>query len=161
MKQESAVLAGMSTAQMPTGGAPSGGSAVPNSFDASGSAAKPQSNDPNRQGETPNPQVLGIEMPLMDPSTDTVKYNGGIFDVGNNAAVRTRFEKYLQQVPDNSDESKRYRALIKDMLKQTQRAGRDKNYAVGGDVLIKVGGYTRPLSTRGMEISPEHWRVPL
>ena len=145
MKQESAVLilalvmAGMSTAQMPTGGAPSGGSAVPNSFDASGSAAKPQSNDPNRQGETPNPQVLGIEMPLMDPSTDTVKYNGGIFDVGNNAAVRTRFEEYLQQVPDNSDESKRYRALIKDMLKQTQRAGRDKNYAVGGDVLIKVG----------------------
>ena len=146
MKRESAALilalamTGMSTAQMPTGGAPSGGTpAMPNSFDASGSAAKPQSNDPAHQGETPNPQLLGVEMPLMDPSTDTVKYNGGIFDVGNNAAVRARFEKYLQQVPDDSSESKRYRALIKDMLKQTQRAGRDKNYAVGGDVLIKVG----------------------
>lgn len=133
-------MTSMSTAQMPTGGAPSGGApAMPNSFDASGSAAKPQSNDPAHQGETPNPQLLGMEIPLLDPSTNTVKYNGGIFDVGNNEAVRTRFEKYLQQVPDDTAESKRYRALFEEMLRLTRKSGRDKDYAVGGKTLIKVG----------------------
>ena len=148
MKREEAIvmmsllMAGACSAQMPGGAAnpPTPGvQALPSSFDASGSSAKKTSNDPAHQGETPNPQLLGIEMPLLDPSTDTVKYNGGMFDVGNNAAVRARFEKYLEQVPDNTAESKRYRALMRDMLKQTQRAGRDRNYAVGGDVLIKVG----------------------
>ncbi len=136
-----------SEAQMPVssgGGAPApqpsgGGSALPSSFDASGSAAKPQQNDPTRQGETPPPQLLGMEMPLMDPSTDTVSYNGGVFDVGNNAAVRARFEKYLQQLPDDSAESKRYRKLINDILKETQRGGRDSRYVIGSETLIRVG----------------------
>ncbi len=134
------VTAGTGGAQMPTGGGGNAGNVVvPSSFDASGSSVKPSSNDPAQQGETPNPQLLGMEIPLMDPSTDTVKYNGGHFDVGNNAAVRARFEKFLQQVPDDTDESKRYRALIQDMLKRTRLPSRDRNYAVGGNVLIEVG----------------------
>ena len=64
--------------------------------------------DPN-SGETPNPQILGMEIPLLDPASDTVSYNGAKFDVGNNALVRARFEKYLQQNPDDSTEAKRYR----------------------------------------------------
>ncbi len=133
-------------AQMPVsngGAAPApqsgGGAALPSSFDASGSAAKPQQNDPSRKGETPPPQLLGMEMPLMDPSSDTVSYNGGIFDVGNNAAVRARFEKYLQQIPDDSAESKRYRKIINEILKLTQRGGRDSRYVVGSETLIRVG----------------------
>ncbi len=136
------LMSGVCLAQMPGGATnlPNGGGQVmPSSFDASGSAAKRPTEDPAHKGETPNPQLLGLEIPIMDPSTDTVKYNGGMFDVGNNAAVRARFEKYLEQVPDNTAESKRYRALMRDMLKQTQRAGRDKNYTVGSDVLVKVG----------------------
>lgn len=137
------ITTGIATAQMPTNTQPAqatgGGAPLPTGFDASGSSVKPQQQDPAHQGETPNPQLLGMELPLLDPSTDTVKYNGGMFDVGNNAAVRARFEKYLQQVPDDSSESKRYRAIIKDILKQTQRAGRDQRYAVGNEVLIHVG----------------------
>ena len=129
-----ALLSGYSSAQMPSESSP-----APTGFDASGSSVKPQQQDPAHQGETPNPQLFGMELPLLDPSTDTVKYNGGLFDVGNNAAVRARFEKYLQQVPDDSTEAKRYQALIKSILKETQKAGRDKNYAVGGAVLIRVG----------------------
>lgn len=131
-------LLGVSQAQMPMGGSPQGGG-MPNSFDASGSAAKPANNDPNRRGETPNPQLLGMEIPLMDPATDTVSYNGGYFDVGNNAAVRARFEKYLQQIPDDSSESKRYRGIISQILKETQRASQDKRYVIGSETLIKVG----------------------
>lgn len=137
----SVVLAGFCVGQMPTGGGVPGGGGVtmPSSFDASGSGAKPQQDDPAHRGETANPQLLGMEIPLMDPASDTVKYNGGYFDVGNNAVVRAAFEKYLEQTPDDTDEARRYRKLMNDILKQTQRAGREKKYAVGGEVLIKIG----------------------
>ncbi len=136
----SVVTAGLCVGQMPSGEVPTGrNTTLPDSFDASGTAAKPPTDDAAHRGETPNPQLFGMEIPLMDPSSDTVKYNGGFFDVGNNAAVRARFEKYLEQVPDDTDESKRYRALIDEMLKLTQRAGRDGQYAVGGKTLVKIG----------------------
>ena len=35
-------------------------------------------------GETPNPQVLGMEIPLLDPASNTMTYNGAKIDVGNN-----------------------------------------------------------------------------
>lgn len=131
------------SAQMPAvdggGNNKGGGGAVPTSFDASGAAAKPANNDPAHRGETPNPQLLGMEIPVLDPSSDTVAYNGGHFDVGNNAAVRAKFETYLHQVPDDTEESKRYRKLIAEMLKELQKGGRDSRYVVGSEVLIKVG----------------------
>ncbi len=114
---------------------------MPSSFDASGKSAQAQSGVPQDngpQGEPANPQLLGMEIPLLDPSSDTVSYNGAKFDVGNNALVRARFEKYLQQVPDDSEESKRYRARINEILKVTQRSGRTKA-VVGSEVLVKVG----------------------
>ena len=139
-------ISAWSEAQMPVSGGGStpapqsgGGAALPSSFDASGSAAKPQQNDPTRKGETPPPQLLGMEMPLIDPSSDTVSYNGGVFDVGNNAAVRARFEKYLQQIPDDSAESRRYRKILAEILKLTQRGGRDSRYIVGSETLIRIG----------------------
>lgn len=128
-----ACACGVARAQMP---APT---ATPTGFDASGSSVKPPSDNPAQRGETPNPQLFGMEIPLMDPSSDTVAYNGGHFDVGNNALVRARFEKYLQQTPDDSEESKRYRNLINQILKQTQRSGNDPKYRIGGDALIKIG----------------------
>lgn len=128
-------MLGLAGAQMPAGG----GNGVPSSFDVSGAGAKPQVDDPARRGETPPPQLLGMEIPLMDPSSDTVSYNGGYFDVGNNAAVRARFEKYLQQMPDDSAESKRYRSLINKILQQTQKSSRDKRYVIGSEALINIG----------------------
>lgn len=134
---------GLATAQMPANTGNSGGGGgginVPSTFDASGSGAKQASNDPAHRGETPNPQLLGMEMPLLDPSSDTVAYNGGHFDVGNNAAVRARFEKYLQQVPDDSDESKRYRKLINDILRETQKGSNDSRYVIGSGTLVRIG----------------------
>lgn len=136
---------GLAHAQMPAGGGNRGGGGggggvtVPSTFDASGSSAKQPSNDPAHRGETPNPQLLGMELPLLDPSTDTVAYNGGHFDVGNNAAVRARFEKYLQQPPDDTAESKRYRKLINDILVETQKGANDSRYIIGSGTLIRIG----------------------
>ena len=92
--------------------------------------------DPN-SGETPNPQVLGLEMPLMDPSGDTMSYNGAKFDVGNNAAVRARFEKYLLQNPDNSSDAKRYRKKMKEVLKLTQKSARSRR-EIGSENLVAI-----------------------
>lgn len=138
-----ALSGAVATAQMPAsnnGGGNNGGTvSVPSSFDASGSGAKPPTDDPARRGEAPNPQLLGMEIPLLDPSTDTVAYNGGYFDVGNNAMVRARFEKYLHQLPDDSDESKRYRKLINDILKETEKSGKDSRYIIGSGTLVRIG----------------------
>ncbi len=123
------LLASVSFAQMPT------------SFDASGRSAQAQSGvstngSPN---DVPaNPQLMGMEIPLLDPSSDTVSYNGGKFDVGNNALLRARFEKYLQQAPDDSSESKRYRERIEEILRMTRKGGRSRA-VVGSEVLVKVG----------------------
>ena len=89
-------------------------------------------------GETPNPQVLGMEIPLLDPASNTMTYNGAKIDVGNNELVRMRFEKYLQQNPDVSTEAKRYRKKMNELLKLTQKSARSKK-AVGSDVLVKIG----------------------
>ena len=92
----------------------------------------------NDAGEPENPRLLGMEMPLLDPSSDTVTYNGGKFDVGNNAIVRARFEKYLQQNPDDSTEAKRYRQRMNDLLKLTQNNARQHS-EVGSQTLLQIG----------------------
>lgn len=92
--------------------------------------------DPN-SGETPNPQLLGMEMPLLDPSGDTMSYNGAKFDVGNNAVVRARFEKYLLQNPDDSSEARRYRKKMRSVLKLTQKSARSRR-EVGSQNLVEI-----------------------
>lgn len=115
---------------------------MPSSFDASGQSAQQQAgvqqDDSVRRGEQDAPQLLGMEIPLLDPASDTVSYNGGKFDVGNNAVVRARFEKYLQQVPDDTEQSRRYRARIADILKATQRSSKTKAQ-IGSEALVKIG----------------------
>ncbi len=115
---------------------------MPDSFDASGRSAQSQNgvsnDDPAHRGEQPNPQIFGMEIPLLDPASDTMSYNGGKFDVGNNALVRDRFEKYLAQTPDDTEEAKRYRKRMDDILKYTQRTSKSKS-PVGGGALVKIG----------------------
>lgn len=107
---------------------------LPSTFDASGGKqAQTAAND-----VPPNPQLFGMEIPLLDPASDTMKYNGGYFDLGNNAAVRARFEKYLYQLPDDSTESKRYRKKMNELLKLTQKSARSKA-EVGSQTLLQIG----------------------
>ncbi len=123
------LLLPVASAQMPAG------------FDASGKSTQAEAGvaenrSPN--AEPANPQLLGMEIPLLDPASNTVSYNGGKFDVGNNALLRARFEKYLHQLPDDSAEAKRYRARMAEILKVTQRSGSTRA-VVGSEVLVKVG----------------------
>ncbi len=115
---------------------------MPSSFDASGrsvSRAEDSQGANHVDGEPTNPQLLGMEIPLLDPASDTMAYNGSKIDVGNNAVVRARFEKYLQQVPDETEEAVRYRNRIKNILESTRTKSRDSRYIVGSETLIKIG----------------------
>lgn len=115
---------------------------MPESFDASGRSAQAQSgvhnNDPTRVGETPPPQVFGMELPLLDPSSDTLSYGGAKFDVGNNALVRERFEKFLTQSPDDSEQARLYRKQLQQILDFTERYSNNAN-KVGSKTLVKIG----------------------
>ncbi|MBR5213520.1 MAG: hypothetical protein IKV92_04570 [Akkermansia sp.] len=128
------LMVGVATAQMPT--------TAPQSFDLSGKSTQAQSgvrnDDPNSFGETPPPQLMGMELPLLDPSTDTISYGGGKFDVGNNAMVRERFEKYLNQSPDDTEASRKYRRSIEKLIDLTQKYSKNAG-PVGSKVLVKIG----------------------
>lgn len=89
-------------------------------------------------GTNSDVRLLGMEVPLLDPANDTVAYNGGLFDVGNNALVRARFEKYLYQTPEDSKESKKYLKRLDDILKLTQKSARSRA-AVGSETLVQIG----------------------
>ncbi len=122
-------MAGVLLAQMPT------------SFDASGQSAQAAAGVPQGDGlsgEAPPPQLFGMELPLLDPSNDTVSYAGGKFDVGNNKLVRERFEKFLRQMPDDTEKSRLYRKRMEEILKFTQRYTKGGSM-VGSKTLVKIG----------------------
>ncbi len=122
-------MAGVLLAQMPT------------SFDASGQSAQAAAGVPQGDGlggEAPPPQLFGMELPLLDPSNDTVSYAGGKFDVGNNRLVRERFEKFLRQMPDDTEKSRLYRKRMEEILKFTQRYTKGGSM-VGSKTLVKIG----------------------
>jgi len=121
----------LSYAQMPT-------SMGSGSSSNGGQAPKIGSGVQSSDEEPTNPQIFGTEVPLLDPATNQVSYNGGKFDVGNNAIVRARFEKYLQQVPDTSEEALRYRAIINKMIDFTEKNSKTKA-VIGSEILSKIG----------------------
>ncbi len=111
---------------------------MPSSFDASGSSAASRDGDVQNVGEQPNPRLFGMEIPVMDPSNDTVKYNGAKLDVGNNAVVRARFEKYLSQSPDDTEQARKYRDRINRLLDLSRKYSSNRSQ-VGSKVLVQVG----------------------
>jgi len=110
---------------------------MPVSPDVSGRPPQPGAEAPS-ENEPTNPHLLGMEIPLLDPASDTISYNGGHFDVGNNALVRARFETWLQQVPDDSAESRTYRERMAEILRLTKRSGKT-SAPVGSEALVKIG----------------------
>lgn len=93
---------------------------------------------PPGEGEPTNPRIFGVEIPLLDPATDTVSYNGGKFDIGNNAAVRAKFETYLHETPDTTEEARVYIKHIEAILKDTKKYTRSRK-AIGSEALVRMG----------------------
>jgi hypothetical protein len=73
--------------------------------DVAAAPAKPQAASP-----------FGQEIPLLDPSAETITVAGVTIPLGDNRLLKARFEKYLSQAPENDDEALNYRETIAEIL---------------------------------------------
>lgn len=62
------------------------------------------------------PSPFGQEIPMLDPSAETITVGGVTIPLGDNRLLKARFEKYLSQPPESSEEAKIYRKNIQQIL---------------------------------------------
>ncbi len=96
---------GMGQAQVYTPPAAPAGSSGQVPADEVASTAKPQAASP-----------FGQEIPMLDPSAETITVAGVTIPLGDNRLLKARFEKYLGQAPENDDEALNYRETIAEIL---------------------------------------------
>jgi hypothetical protein len=75
----------------------------------------PQDNAPADTSQSPA-SPLGQEFPMLDPSAETVTVGGVTIPLGDNRLLKARFEKYLNQPPENDAEAEAYRETIDQIL---------------------------------------------
>lgn len=59
---------------------------------------------------------LGEEIPLLDPAAETITVGGVPIPLGDNRILKARFEKYLNQAPENDEAAEEYRKVIEEIL---------------------------------------------
>lgn len=59
---------------------------------------------------------LGQEIPLLDPSAETITVGGVAIPLGDNRLLKARFEKYLAQPPESDEAAATYRATVAEIL---------------------------------------------
>jgi len=64
----------------------------------------------------PAASPLGQEIPMLDPSAETITVGGVAIPLGDNRLLKARFEKYLSQPPESDEAATRYRAAIAEIL---------------------------------------------
>jgi hypothetical protein len=68
---------------------------------------------PQQQNAAP---LMGNEVPFVDPSAETVTFNGRNFAIADNRLFAARFERYLNEPEDSSEEAVEYRKTIDQIL---------------------------------------------
>ena len=64
----------------------------------------------------PAASPLGQEIPMLDPSAETVTVGGVTIPLGDNRVLKARFEKYLSQPPESDEAAAAYRETIAEIL---------------------------------------------
>ncbi|MEI6655587.1 MAG: hypothetical protein WCP45_12530 [Verrucomicrobiota bacterium] len=59
---------------------------------------------------------LGQEIPMLDPSAETITVGGVTIPLGDNRLLKARFEKYLSQPPESDEATLEYRKTIATIL---------------------------------------------
>jgi hypothetical protein len=100
------VLAGLARGQVYTPPPVAPASPSTPAADTAPAAPKPQ----------PAASPLGQEIPLLDPSAETITVGGVAIPIGDNRILKARFEKYLSQPPEDGEAAETYRATIDKIL---------------------------------------------
>lgn len=98
-----ALLAGLAPAQVYTPPPAAAAPVAPNT-----TVTRPQEEKPK--------SPFGEEIPMLDPSAETITIGGVTIPLGDNRVLKARFEKYLAQPPEDSDSADEYRASIREIL---------------------------------------------
>lgn len=59
---------------------------------------------------------LGKDVPILDPGSEVMSWDGKIWNIQDQRVYRARFEKYLNAEEETSADAKRYREQFKEML---------------------------------------------
>ena len=59
---------------------------------------------------------LGQEIPMLDPSAETITVGGVAIPIGDNRLLKARFEKYLSQPPETDADAAQYRKDVAEIL---------------------------------------------
>jgi hypothetical protein len=85
-----------------------------------GSNQTPTQQPPTDTGPAQQPKntasPFGQEIPMLDPSAETISVGGVTIPLGDNRLLKARFEKYLNQPPESDAEAKAYRETIAEIL---------------------------------------------
>jgi len=79
-------------------------------------AATPTDSAPPAQKQQPAAGPLGQEIPLLDPSAETITVGGVAIPLGDNRLLKARFEKYLSQPAESDEAAAIYRKTIANIL---------------------------------------------
>ncbi|NQX02013.1 hypothetical protein HQ447_15250, partial [bacterium] len=79
-------------------------------------AATPTDSPPPGEKKQPAAGPLGQEIPLLDPSAETITVGGVAIPLGDNRLLKARFEKYLSQPPESDEAAAKYRETIASIL---------------------------------------------
>ncbi len=77
-------------------------------------------------GNQGNQQVVGNDVPFLDPTTETFLFDGKAFNVNDNRLFRSRFEKYLNTEEAASAADLAYRGSIRAVLDALSPHGRKR-----------------------------------
>ncbi len=69
--------------------------------------------EPRSQNNAP---VAGNELPFLDPSSEMITWNGHSWSATDNRLLSARFERYLNEPADDSEEATEYRETIAEIL---------------------------------------------
>jgi len=87
---------------------PPAGNSTPANTTPQDTATRPQ--------QQPGASPFGQEIPMLDPSAETITVGGVTIPLGDNRLLKARFEKYLSQPPEKSDDALQYRKDIDKIL---------------------------------------------
>lgn len=96
---------------------------------------------PQKQDDS-GKSIFGNELPFFDAHDETITLNGKSWSIGDNRLVGARFEKYLNEPEDSSEEAVIYRKQIKellDLLSPRTVSPNTVSRAVG--ILVKAASY--------------------
>ena len=79
-------------------------------------AATPADTAAPAEKKPPAAGPLGQEIPLLDPSAETITVGGVAIPLGDNRLLKARFEKYLSQPPESDEAAAKYRETITEIL---------------------------------------------